>query len=66
MTLKLLIVGYGKMGRMVEELAAGQGIEIVGRVDEGRDEWRAGRRGGGLLDGRRPARQLSEVRAVAD
>jgi 4-hydroxy-tetrahydrodipicolinate reductase len=39
MTLKLLIVGYGKMGRMVEELAAGQGVEIVGRVDEGRDEW---------------------------
>jgi 4-hydroxy-tetrahydrodipicolinate reductase len=36
----LLIVGYGKMGRMVEELAAGQGMEIVGRVDEGRDEWR--------------------------
>ena len=38
--LKILIVGYGKMGRMVEELAAGQDIEIVGRVDEGRDEWR--------------------------
>jgi 4-hydroxy-tetrahydrodipicolinate reductase len=36
----LLIVGYGKMGRMVDELAAGQDIEIVGRVDEGRDEWR--------------------------
>lgn len=40
MTLKLLIVGYGKMGRMVEDMAAGQDIEIVGRVDEGRDEWR--------------------------
>ena len=39
MSLKLLIVGYGKMGRMVEESAAGQDIEIVGRVDEGRDEW---------------------------
>jgi 4-hydroxy-tetrahydrodipicolinate reductase len=37
--MKLLIVGYGKMGRMVEQLAADQGIEIVGRVDEGRDEW---------------------------
>jgi 4-hydroxy-tetrahydrodipicolinate reductase len=37
--MKLLIVGYGKMGRMVEEMAAGQGLEIVGRVDEGRDEW---------------------------
>jgi 4-hydroxy-tetrahydrodipicolinate reductase len=39
MSLKLLIVGYGKMGRMVEEMTAGQDIEIVGRVDEGRDEW---------------------------
>jgi 4-hydroxy-tetrahydrodipicolinate reductase len=36
----ILIVGYGKMGRMVEELAASQGIEVVGRVDDGRDEWR--------------------------
>jgi 4-hydroxy-tetrahydrodipicolinate reductase len=38
--MKLLIVGYGRMGRMVEETAAGDsGIEIVGRVDQGRDEW---------------------------
>ena len=37
--LKILIVGYGKMGRMIEELADGDGFEIVGRVDEGRDEW---------------------------
>ena len=41
MSLKLLIVGYGKMGRMVEELAAGQDIEIVGRVDESAGEWRS-------------------------
>lgn len=40
MSLKLLIVGYGKMGRMVEEMSAGQDVEIVGRVDDGRDEWR--------------------------
>ena len=40
MSLTLLIVGYGKMGRMVEEMAAGQDIQIVGRVDDGRDEWR--------------------------
>jgi 4-hydroxy-tetrahydrodipicolinate reductase len=37
--MKLLIVGYGKMGRMVEELATEQGFEIVGRVDVGRSEW---------------------------
>lgn len=38
--MKLLIVGYGKMGRLVDQLAQDQGIEVVGRVDEGRDEWR--------------------------
>ena len=37
--MKLLIVGYGKMGRMVDELATNAGIEIAGRVDQGRDEW---------------------------
>lgn len=35
----ILIVGYGKMGRMIEQLAAEQGIAVAGRVDEGRDEW---------------------------
>ena len=38
--MKLLIVGYGKMGRMVDDMAAGEGFEVVGRVDAGRDEWR--------------------------
>ena len=37
--MKLLIVGYGKMGRLVDQMAQDQGIEVVGRVDEGRDEW---------------------------
>ena len=37
--LKLLIVGYGKMGRLVDQLAAEQGFEVVGRVDQGREEW---------------------------
>jgi 4-hydroxy-tetrahydrodipicolinate reductase len=37
--MRLLIVGYGKMGRMVEELAGGQGFDIAGRVDDGRPEW---------------------------
>lgn len=39
--MRLLIVGYGKMGRLVETLAVEQGWEIAGRVDEGRDEWAA-------------------------
>jgi 4-hydroxy-tetrahydrodipicolinate reductase len=38
---KLLLVGYGKMGKMVEELAAAQGAAIGGIVDVGREEWSA-------------------------
>jgi 4-hydroxy-tetrahydrodipicolinate reductase len=38
--MKLLIVGYGKMGHMVDEMAADHGFEIVGRVDMNRNEWR--------------------------
>jgi 4-hydroxy-tetrahydrodipicolinate reductase len=37
--MRLLIVGYGKMGQLVDQLASDQGIEVVGRVDDGRDEW---------------------------
>ena len=39
--MRLLLVGYGKMGRMVEALAVARGDEIAGRVDEGREEWAA-------------------------
>jgi 4-hydroxy-tetrahydrodipicolinate reductase len=31
--LRVLIIGYGRMGKVVEQLAPGEGIEIVGRVD---------------------------------
>jgi len=37
---RLLIVGYGKMGRMIDELAPNHGFEVVGRVDVGRNEWK--------------------------
>ncbi len=37
--MRLLIVGYGKMGRMVEQLAVEQGIDVAGRVDHDRPEW---------------------------
>jgi len=37
--MKLLIVGYGKMGRLLDQMAPELGMEVVGRVDEGRDEW---------------------------
>jgi 4-hydroxy-tetrahydrodipicolinate reductase len=40
--MKLLLVGYGKMGKMVEELAGGQAdLEIGGIVDVGREDWSA-------------------------
>jgi 4-hydroxy-tetrahydrodipicolinate reductase len=37
--MRLLIVGHGRMGRLVEELARAEGFEIAGCVDVGRDEW---------------------------
>jgi 4-hydroxy-tetrahydrodipicolinate reductase len=36
---KLLLVGYGKMGRMLEELAPAHGLEIAGAIDVGRGDW---------------------------
>ena len=39
--MKLLIVGYGKMGRLVEQMAADQGHVITGRVDVGAADWPA-------------------------
>ena len=37
--MKLLIVGYGKMGHLIDQMAQDLGMEVVGRVDQGRDEW---------------------------
>jgi 4-hydroxy-tetrahydrodipicolinate reductase len=37
---KLLIVGYGKMGRLIEELAPAHGHEIAGRIDVGSGDWK--------------------------
>ena len=38
--MNVLIVGYGKMGQLIDTLATEQGIEVAGRVDDGREEWR--------------------------
>ena len=32
--MKLLLIGHGKMGRLVETLAPGEGFDVVGAVDE--------------------------------
>jgi 4-hydroxy-tetrahydrodipicolinate reductase len=37
--MKLLIVGYGKMGRLVEEVALGQGLQVAGCVDIDGSGW---------------------------
>jgi 4-hydroxy-tetrahydrodipicolinate reductase len=37
--MKLLLVGYGKMGRLVEEMAVARQHEIVGRIDVGNEAW---------------------------
>jgi 4-hydroxy-tetrahydrodipicolinate reductase len=36
---KVLLVGYGKMGRLVDQMAGEQGIEVVGRVDLDGQGW---------------------------
>jgi 4-hydroxy-tetrahydrodipicolinate reductase len=35
----LLLVGYGKMGKLVEQLAAEQGLAVAGRVDVDGEGW---------------------------
>ena len=37
--MRLLIVGYGKMGQLVEQLAVAQGMEIASRIDVGSGDW---------------------------
>jgi 4-hydroxy-tetrahydrodipicolinate reductase len=37
--MKLLIVGYGKMGRLVDQLATDQGHVVAGRFDVGAGDW---------------------------
>ena len=36
---RLLIVGYGKMGRLIEELALEQGLPVAGRVGDAQADW---------------------------
>jgi 4-hydroxy-tetrahydrodipicolinate reductase len=37
--MKLLLVGYGKMGRLIEQLAPEHGCEIATRIDVGTGDW---------------------------
>jgi 4-hydroxy-tetrahydrodipicolinate reductase len=39
--MRLLIVGYGRMGRLVEELAIERGLEIASRIDVDAGDWSA-------------------------
>ncbi len=39
--MKLLIVGYGKMGRLVDQLATDAGLTIAGRCDVDAGDWSA-------------------------
>jgi 4-hydroxy-tetrahydrodipicolinate reductase len=38
-TLKVLLVGYGKMGRLIEQLAGEQGVQVVGHISGSQPEW---------------------------
>ncbi len=37
--MKLIIVGYGKMGRLIDQLATDQGHTVTGRFDVGEADW---------------------------
>jgi len=37
--MRVLIVGYGKMGQLVEQMALAQGMEIASRIDVGSGDW---------------------------
>jgi 4-hydroxy-tetrahydrodipicolinate reductase len=37
--MRLLLVGYGKMGQLVEQMAVARGIEIASRIDVGTGDW---------------------------
>jgi len=37
--MRVLLVGYGKMGQLVEQLAVAQGMEIASRIDVGAGDW---------------------------
>ena len=39
--MRILLVGYGKMGQLVEQLAVSEGIEIASRIDLGSGDWSA-------------------------
>ena len=37
--MRILLVGHGKMGQLVEQLAVSQGMEIASRIDVGSGDW---------------------------
>jgi 4-hydroxy-tetrahydrodipicolinate reductase len=37
--MKLLLVGYGKMGRLIDEMARSQGADVTGRIDLDTGDW---------------------------
>ena len=37
--MRILLVGYGKMGRLIEELAPAHGCEVAGRIDVDASDW---------------------------
>jgi 4-hydroxy-tetrahydrodipicolinate reductase len=37
--MRILLVGYGKMGQLVEQLAPADGMEIASRIDVGSGDW---------------------------
>lgn len=61
---KLAIVGYGKMGRMVESLAAQYGFEVVARIDAG-DPIEAARGADAAIEFSSPEAALGNIEKLA-
>ncbi len=60
--MKIILVGYGKMGRMVDSLAAAQGIEVIARFDETPTRFPAA---DAAIEFSTPATALTNIRALA-
>lgn len=61
---KLAIVGYGKMGRMVESLAGQYGFEVVARIDAG-DSIEAARGADAAIEFSTPEAALANIEKLA-
>jgi len=66
--LKIALVGYGKMGKMIEQMALGRGHTIVAKIDEqsGISDWDAVNEADVAIEFTRPDSAVSNIRKCFD